>query len=287
VAYQYEDYPSKANRVADAANSLLDAIGDPGIDSSLVIDELEAATSTVTAQDLRARFEPATPAPAAALQSAEDVLSQILLELQSANALMAAGVAMNEHGGGGETKYLTDAVAQIQSTSTDISAHMRASRQRGFAPQGEPSATPEAALALFQKSAGRTLDSIAGGTEGIISSAQPQLNLRTDDPGDADSTDPDGAGMRLLISRFWKTLESETSAKFGEAIWNESEPWVSDLLDDKADQINVPAGVELRHVLNAAWLARSDPKRDPKKNLNAAVAILQSKVSERQEKRGT
>lgn len=115
---------------------------------------------------------------------------------------------------------------------------------------------------------------------------QAPLELNIDDPREAANTDPAGAGVRLLIRRFWNTLEFETSAKFGVAIWNESQPWVELLLQDKVDQINVPNGVELRHLLNAAWLARVDPERNPRNDLNAAVKTLQDKIKERQEKKG-
>ena len=54
---------------------------------------------------------------------------------------------------------------------------------------------------------------------------EPTLELSLDDPMQAANTDPAGAGVRLLIRSFWNTLEFATSAKFGEAIWNESQPW--------------------------------------------------------------
>jgi hypothetical protein len=116
---------------------------------------------------------------------------------------------------------------------------------------------------------------------------QPALNLDVDNAEEADRSDPEGMGVRALVRRFWKTLELETSSKFNAAIWNESTPWVNLLLADKADQIIVPNGVELRHLLNAAWLARVHPDRNSNLDLNAAVKKLQDKVKERREKRGT
>src|SRR5882724_352095 len=115
---------------------------------------------------------------------------------------------------------------------------------------------------------------------------RPLLDLNVGNPANANNSDPDGRGVRVLISGFWKTLELETSAKFGAAIWTESQPWAKLLLEDKADQINVPNGAELRHLLNAAWLARTDPQRNLKLDLNAAVKTLQNKLKERQEAKG-
>ncbi len=175
MAYQYSDYPSQARRLADAGSSLLEAMADPAMDRGIVIVELEAATSATPPTDLRARFQPAAVTPAAAPTSPEDVLSGILLELQSANTLMAAGLAMNEHGGGAESQFLGDAVAQIRSTSSDLGSHLAKSSKLQFAPKAEPSATLEEAMKLFRDSAGRTLESIAGGTESVISSAFHKL----------------------------------------------------------------------------------------------------------------
>jgi len=88
------------------------------------------------------------------------------------------------------------------------------------------------------------------------------LNLDMETSQDADATDSEGAGLRILIGRFWKTLEFETSAKFGNAIWAEVQGWVRPLLERNIDQITVPIGTELRHLLNAAWLARCHPDRN-------------------------
>jgi hypothetical protein len=115
---------------------------------------------------------------------------------------------------------------------------------------------------------------------------QSQLNLNLDKPNHADNSDPEGKGVRILIEGLWTTLQSETSAKFGAEIWTEIEPWVGLLLEDNAEQIPVPNGAEMRHLLNAAWLARCDRDRNLKLDLNAAIKTLLSKVKERQQKKG-
>jgi hypothetical protein len=112
---------------------------------------------------------------------------------------------------------------------------------------------------------------------------QPPLDWILDD---REAGDAEAKGMRAYIRGFRKTLETETSAKFGTAIWDTSQPWVTLLVEDKADQINVPNGAELRHLLNAAWLARVDANRDDANDLNAAVRKLQDKVKERQDRKG-
>jgi hypothetical protein len=162
MAYQYSDYPGQARRLADAGDSLLEAIADPGMDRGLVLVELETATTVK---------RPAAAAPA----SPEDTLSAILLELQSANTLIAAGMALNEHGGGADAKPLNEAVAQIRLTRSDVESHLSGVGRLGFAPQAEPSATLGDARKLFLESGDKTLDSIAGGTESVVGSAFEKL----------------------------------------------------------------------------------------------------------------
>lgn len=154
VSYQYSDYPSQARRLADAGASLLEAIADPAMDRGLIMVELEAAARGTSARDLRLRFQPAAATPVSAPPSPEDVLSGILLELQSANALMAAGLAMNEHGRGAQSQFLNDTVSEVRSTSLELGPHIA---RLQFAPQVEPSTTLEKALKLFRNSADRAL----------------------------------------------------------------------------------------------------------------------------------
>ena len=170
---QYLNYPGQARRIADAGAILLEALEEPAMDKSIAIVELEAATSSPV--DLRARFEPASTTSMPAARSPEDILSGILLELQSANALMAAGLAINEQGAEAEPKFLGEVVAQVESTASALEAHIAKSAQMQFAPQVEPSATTEQARKLCQESGSRALDSIADGTENIVRSVVAKL----------------------------------------------------------------------------------------------------------------
>jgi hypothetical protein len=174
MPYQYVDYPAQARRLADAGDGLLEAITDPEIDKGIVIVELETASSGVPSGELRFRFDPAEAAPEIP-KSPEDILSGLLLDLQAANTLMAAGVAMNEHGKGNDPQYLRDTVAQIRDAGSEVDTHLAASTRLRFAPQAQPSTTVDDAVKLFRVSAGRTLDAVAGGTEGVINSAFSKL----------------------------------------------------------------------------------------------------------------
>lgn len=114
---------------------------------------------------------------------------------------------------------------------------------------------------------------------------QPPLNFNMDgSEGDGDADSP-AAGIRFLVRSLWKTLQSETTTKFSKEIWTETQPWIQFLLEDKAADINVPNGAELRHLLNAAWLARVDRGRNLSSDLDSAVKTLQRKIEKLHETR--
>jgi hypothetical protein len=140
----------------------------------IVLTQLAAATNSSETPDLL-RFEADPGAGRVAPTSPEDALSALLLELQSANTLMSAGMALNEHGKGSNSTFLSDAVDQIRSTSTDVSAQLAKSSQMHFEPPSQPSATVEQALTLLRENGHRVLESIANGTEGVVNSALAKL----------------------------------------------------------------------------------------------------------------
>lgn len=110
---------------------------------------------------------------------------------------------------------------------------------------------------------------------------QAPLNM-TPDNGEIDDTGNSvlegGAGVRILVRVFWKTLRSVTSAGFVVDVWNEIQKWVPDLIAGKVENIQIATGAELRHVLNAGWLARISSERDPTIDLTKAIGQLRDKV---------
>jgi hypothetical protein len=117
---------------------------------------------------------------------------------------------------------------------------------------------------------------------------QPPVALDANGSAEVADPDADGTGIRTLVRSFWNTLHMTTSGPFGVAMWNQIRGWVQLLLADKAADIVVSdgEGVELRHLLNAAWQARVDPERDPARDLNAAVKTLQDKFKKRDQRKG-
>jgi hypothetical protein len=85
-----------------------------------------------------------------------------------------------------------------------------------------------------------------------------------------------------LVKALYTTLiKTSASPAFTVEIWNEiKDKWVDPLIQGKVDEIKVPVDAELRHVLNAAWLARVHPERDPNHDITPAVKKLAERVTD-------
>jgi hypothetical protein len=81
-----------------------------------------------------------------------------------------------------------------------------------------------------------------------------------------------------LIQALWDVLVDGTIPPFTSEVWLEIRNWVDPILKNKVEEIKVPQGAELRHVMNAAWLARINPNRDPKVDITAAANELRKRI---------
>jgi hypothetical protein len=90
---------------------------------------------------------------------------------------------------------------------------------------------------------------------------------------DKQRADVDKKRARILVNALWDTLSVSTSVPFTSDVWNESQLWVKNLIEGTVDEIKIPNGAELRHVLNAAWIARVAPTSSSKltDNVNKLV----------------
>jgi hypothetical protein len=82
----------------------------------------------------------------------------------------------------------------------------------------------------------------------------------------------------ILVQALWNVLEKNTSGPLTVEAWNDVRSWKEALLEGKEHAL--PAGAELCHGLNAAWLARVDPARDPKIDLTEATLKIASTIIE-------
>jgi hypothetical protein len=84
-------------------------------------------------------------------------------------------------------------------------------------------------------------------------------------PNELAAYQADAGRVSLLVEALWNTPDIKTSASFTIQVWNEVQTWVEPLLNGTPEEIQKPAGAELRHVLNAVWLARVDPRWKPER----------------------
>ena len=82
----------------------------------------------------------------------------------------------------------------------------------------------------------------------------------------------------MLLQALSKILEAHGCATLTIEAWNQVVDWKGHLLKGAADLAELPIGVELRQMLNAAWLARVEPARGPDVDLTEAVLNLLSRV---------
>jgi hypothetical protein len=83
--------------------------------------------------------------------------------------------------------------------------------------------------------------------------------------------------VETLVEALFKTPGAAFSP-FTEQMWGEAQGWVQHLLAEKWEQIQIPQGAELRHVLNAAWLARVAENRPADLDITVAANKLKEKV---------
>jgi hypothetical protein len=191
-------YPAQSQKLISAGRYFLETLSDSEADPGIAIKDLEVAASPLA--DSRLRFAAApggtAAAEAAAFSNLQDALAAAMLELQSANLLMSAGIAKNEHGAGANDKPLRVTLADISTTRTSV----QTGATFGFAASSKPSATLEEAAALFRTNAGKALDAITDGTVSIINSAAEQLKKM------------DGAKVLEAIDRLGQSFEVGAAA---------------------------------------------------------------------------
>ena len=84
--------------------------------------------------------------------------------------------------------------------------------------------------------------------------------------------------VSVLIKALWNKLDEANCAPFLISHWAAIQDWPDKLLAGKEQEILLPAGVELRHVLNAVWLARIAPNRCSLQKLTDDSQLLSDRV---------
>lgn len=153
---------SVSNQLLASGRKLLFAIQD-GQNPKSSLEGIEAATAPKTAKPLA--FQAVGNAPSAA-PTPEDVLTRVLLDLQSANVQISVGLAIEGSTSPDPTLHLSQALDQIELTQNDIAAPISAF---GFAANSRvQSATLDDAKANFRTDSHFALDRLVAETESII-----------------------------------------------------------------------------------------------------------------------
>lgn len=164
MAYQYADYSPRSEKLIQAGEQLIQSLQDDTIDRSIAIQDLESAAKATTASELVLRFAGGGSSAGAGfpvLISPEDVLSGVLLDVQAANVLLSAGIALNEHGRGSTTEFLNNSMAEIQNSGAIVTQNLAAQARLPFSPEsGIKSANVEEAKKLFSENANAALKEI-------------------------------------------------------------------------------------------------------------------------------
>jgi hypothetical protein len=179
MAYQYADYSSRSQRLINAGHQLIQSLADETIDRSVAIQDIESAAEASTASELVLRYASASDdsgwSPAERI-SPEDALSGVLLDVQAANVLLSAGVALNEHGGGSESSFLHDSMADVESSQAIVIHNLERHARREFAPaSGIKSSTLQAAKKTFSDNAEGVLKDIVDDAAGVVGDVLAKL----------------------------------------------------------------------------------------------------------------
>jgi hypothetical protein len=164
-------FVSGSHELVAAGRVLEDGLSDPDAGREGTVGLLEAASENSP------RMQEGSGAPAPA---GEDQLAEILLELQLANMLLSAAVAVNEHGNGTDGGLLAKSINDTDATLGRVEASIAPDRARWEA-EKEPSPDLDAAIVRFRLSAIRALNSIVDATAGVIDTVAE--NMRKLDGG--------------------------------------------------------------------------------------------------------
>jgi hypothetical protein len=177
--YQYADYTGRSKRLILAGEQLLESLQNEEVDRSIAIQDIESAaqpgpTSELVLRFASARNDQVPPSPAGT--SPDDALSGLLLELQGANVLLSAGIALNEHGGGSDVSLLTQSVQNLEISQSAATQVLASRAALAFAPTaGVKSSDINAAKETFRENAQGVLKDIVDDAASVVNAVLEQL----------------------------------------------------------------------------------------------------------------
>lgn len=158
---------------------MIESLDDKSIDRSIAIQDLESAAQAGTSSEAVLRFS--APAGVGAAQQAErispdDALSGVLLDLQGANILLSAGIALNEHGRGSSKALLNYSLENAETTRGIVASDLKALETKKFAPKaGVKSLNLEGARKAFRENADGVLKDIVDDANAVVNDVLKKL----------------------------------------------------------------------------------------------------------------
>jgi hypothetical protein len=178
MSFGLGEYPARSEQLATASRRLLDSFGDKRINRNIALQNLETATRTGDlAAEIRGFTEASPVSPSGgdrggtrppAPATSEDALAGVLLELQSANVLISAGIALNEHEGGADVTLLSEAVQHVETSRADVTRPLSAAELRFDPAANVTSPDIDAARKNFRENAEGVLGDIVDDTASVI-----------------------------------------------------------------------------------------------------------------------
>lgn len=232
MAQGVDEYIHQAALLLQAAEQFEDSLAAGDAEQEFAVDELLGVAQKNAVQGISLRFQGQPGAGLPATRSVSGGLSAIVLELQSANVLVAAGLQKQELGLAGDLDLLHQAQQHVATTRDELSASATGSAR--FASLNIQSATAESATQAFRTYSGQLLDEIvdeAGNTakaalKGVAKLDAYQIANALSQIGEAV---PIVAGVGVLLRKGIEKLKAAIEAL--------SELFGKDAFDKVRDQI--------------------------------------------------
>jgi hypothetical protein len=175
MGFSFADYPSRADQVTVAGRELLQALSTGDGDTDEIVRYLKDATER-SQQPTDFRFSAESEGTRSVGSAPENALSAIVFDAESANVLLAAGVALNEHRQGADRALLSQSLDNMELSKATVRADLTATELRSFdAAKGVRSKDLPSARESFRVNADGVVDDFVGKAAEVVSAVFDRL----------------------------------------------------------------------------------------------------------------
>jgi hypothetical protein len=175
MRFSFADYPSRADQVMVAGRELLHALSAGDGDTDEIVRYLKNATER-SQQPTDFRFSAESEGSKNLGSAPENALSAIVFDAESANVLLAAGVALNEHRQGADRALLSQSLDNMELSTASVRADLTGTDLRSVdAAKGVLSKDLPSAKESFRVNAEGVVDDFVGKAAEVVSAVFDQL----------------------------------------------------------------------------------------------------------------